>query len=230
MIFMIVCKQCGTVFEEIYQTCPKCGTVYQRLSEENYDLPRRKMPGEHEYFNSGGQSFQHVEIELKDHNKKKSKTPIVVAIIISIALIIAVAVVLVFCFSKKNSNESLVVPKNESEEQLTPPEISSGSLVSDVSSEENSDTETSTEQTSSEDTLNNNEITAEVTKMEADQDANTDSENTSHEATFKVYVSYKINENEYETELGVFGDSEYHVGDKVTITVDPDNPEKIIKD
>ena len=119
---MIVCKQCGTVFEEVFQTCPKCGAVYQPENEENYNAPRRRMPGEPDVVSSQAQTMQTTEISLKESKKKKSKAPTVVVIIITLLLMIAVAVTLVVYFSEKNKEAPSGIPQAESEEQLVPPE------------------------------------------------------------------------------------------------------------
>lgn len=226
---MIVCKNCGTIFEEIYQTCPRCGTVHQFRTNENYDLPRRRMPGEPEFRNSAKASSQHLELDLKASEKKRSKAPTVIVILIAFALMIAVAVTLVVFFSNNNNEQSSGVPKTESEEQLTPPQsIPEDSLSDDLSSGQNSIMDTGTELTSSEDPVDKTDLPAEVTKIEPYEEAYTDDDNTYHEATFKVFISYTFDNNNYEIEWGIYPFSEYIIGDHITITIDPENPTEIL--
>ena len=64
-----------------------------------------------------------------------------------------------------------------------------------------------------------------VTKTELVEAAHTDADGEYIEATYKVYVKYKVEEKEYEEELGEL--SGYKKGDKVKIVYNPENPSQI---
>lgn len=73
-------------------------------------------------------------------------------------------------------------------------------------------------------TKNYIEISGVVSKAKLYEEAYTD-EDTYHEATYEVYVKYSVDGKEYDSYLGVL--SGYQKGDKITISYDPNNPEKI---
>ena len=68
------------------------------------------------------------------------------------------------------------------------------------------------------------EIDSVVTRAELEEEAYSDGEN-SHEATYRIYVSYTVDGKEYEEELGVM--SEIKPGTHVKINYDPANPADI---
>jgi len=63
-----------------------------------------------------------------------------------------------------------------------------------------------------------------VSRTELAEEEYYDGENH-HEATYTVYVKYTVDGMEYDEEYGVF--SEYKVGDKVTISYNPNNPSEV---
>lgn len=135
---MVVCKQCGTVYEEIFNTCPKCGAVHQLPDDNVYDVPRRKMPGTPE---RSSNVCDDIEIKLSGTEKKKPKTPTVVALVIAFALLLAVAITLIVVFSGKNgeSSDEKTSPKPEiqiSQDESVPAGEQSGEASADVSQDE----------------------------------------------------------------------------------------------
>jgi hypothetical protein len=74
-------------------------------------------------------------------------------------------------------------------------------------------------------TKNYPKVEVEVSKTELYEEATTDSDGNSVEATYTVYVKYTVDGKEYEVEYGVF--SGFKVGDKKTLVYNPDNPEEI---
>lgn len=64
-----------------------------------------------------------------------------------------------------------------------------------------------------------------VSKAELIEEAHTDIDGNHVDATYKVYVKYTVDGNEYDQELGEL--SGYKEGDKITIYYDPDDPSKI---
>lgn len=68
-------------------------------------------------------------------------------------------------------------------------------------------------------------IDAIVSKTELAEEAYTDADGNLVEATYKVFVKYTIDGNEYEQELGQL--SGYNKGDKITIYYNPENPSQI---
>ena len=73
-------------------------------------------------------------------------------------------------------------------------------------------------------TKNYIEINGVVSKTKLYEEAYTD-EDTYHEATYEINVKYTVDGKEYDSYLGVL--SGYEVGDTITISYDPNNPEKI---
>ena len=73
-------------------------------------------------------------------------------------------------------------------------------------------------------TKNYIEINGVVSKTKLYEEAYTD-EDTYHEATYEINVKYTVDGKEYDSYLGVL--SGYQKGDKINISYDPNNPEKI---
>ena len=69
------------------------------------------------------------------------------------------------------------------------------------------------------------QVDAVVSKTELVEEAHTDEEGNTVDATYKVYVKYTVNDTEYEEELGEI--SGYKENDKITIYYNPDNPKQI---
>ena len=69
------------------------------------------------------------------------------------------------------------------------------------------------------------EIESTVTNVEVEQEAYTDTDGNTVEATYKVNVSYTVSDKEYNAELN--GMSKYEVGDKIKIFYNPDDPSKV---
>ena len=57
------------------------------------------------------------------------------------------------------------------------------------------------------------------------EEAYTDAEGDHHEATYKIFVKYTVDGNEYEQELGELPG--YKEGDKIVIAYNPENPLQI---
>ena len=74
-------------------------------------------------------------------------------------------------------------------------------------------------------TRNYVKMEAVVSKTELVEEAHTDADGTSVEATYKVYVKYTVDGKEYDEELGEL--SGYKKGDKITISYNPENPSQI---
>ncbi len=68
-------------------------------------------------------------------------------------------------------------------------------------------------------------IDAVVSKVEVAKDIYTDETKASYDDSYRVYVKYKIDDNEYEEELGIFNG--YKKNDKLTISYNKDNPKDI---
>ena len=64
-----------------------------------------------------------------------------------------------------------------------------------------------------------------VTNTVLQEEEYTDINGNHYDATYTVYVKYTVDETEYENEYGIF--SNYHVGDRVTICYNPDDPNEI---
>ena len=64
-----------------------------------------------------------------------------------------------------------------------------------------------------------------VTKVEMEEDASADGNDSKSDATYKVSVKYTVEGKEFETELG--GVSKYKEGDKMTIYYNPADPSQI---
>ena len=68
-------------------------------------------------------------------------------------------------------------------------------------------------------------VEAVVTKTELVEEAHTDADGNHVDATYKIFVKYTVDGNEYEEELGEL--PEMKVGKKLTIYYNPDDPTKI---
>ena len=64
-----------------------------------------------------------------------------------------------------------------------------------------------------------------VSKIELFEEAHTDVDGNSFDATYTVYVKYEVDGTKYEEEYGVFPN--YKEGDPVTISYNPENPQEI---
>lgn len=73
-------------------------------------------------------------------------------------------------------------------------------------------------------TRNYIETEAIVSKTELYEDEYYDGE-THHEATYRVFVKYNVDGKEYNEELGIL--FKHNLGDKVTISYNPENPSEI---
>lgn len=228
---MVVCKNCGTVYEEYYNACPKCGTVHQLPDDSVYNVPRRRMPGTQET----GTDPQYVEIELGTPKKKSTKAPTIIFVLITLVLLAAAAITIAVVFAGKNddgssekpapepkeqSSQSVSVPESEpSQESKTPQESSDAELTSDVSVSQDSQV----------DLAEPVETSAVVVKTELSEEAYTDNDGNFHEAAYKVFVRYNVGGIEYETELGVFSENEYKSSDVLEIMYDKADPNRIKK-
>ena len=69
------------------------------------------------------------------------------------------------------------------------------------------------------------EVDAVVSKADLYEEAHTDADGTTVDATYTVYVKYTVDGKEYETELGVL--SGYKKDQKIKIYYNPKNPKEI---